>query len=482
MAKRVFPMLCALISTLSAASLLLYGCSTGPTPVPTQDPSSIQTQAAYTVLAELTANAPAPPPATDAPTPTTPAPGEAPDPNIPVAVVPTPEAGEPAAVANYNTAIYSGPGEDYVLYATFLGGDSARVIGVSADNEWWVVSIPPAPNGQGWVSDALVTVTDAESVPIIPTPPLPPSTGITLPGAGDPQVTTLASTYVRSGPGDNYQAYGIAEAGVTGRVIGKSGDGEWWVVRLDPEKVGAGFGWVEAVYTSASNVDSVQTIETPEVPISVPPSPPSAGAATATSIEYVNVRSGPGTNYPRLGIVKPGVTGEVSGKSADGAWWQVKVPEQYSIDGYGWVTASIVLTQNTENVPVVEAPPPPPTLEPTPPVGGPAGCSVAAQDPLDGTVIGPSIRFDTTWVLQNIGESEWNKDEVSIRYAGAVNNEPLHLGLDTHDLIISVQPGWTYNFSQPMISASNPGIYGELWEMIRNDEVICQIYVYIEVK
>lgn len=471
-----------LLVSLVVASLLLYGCNAGQTPAPTQDTASVQTQAAQAVLADLTANAPAPPAATAAPTPTISPPGMTPDSSIPVAVVPTPAPGEPAAVANYNTAIYSGPGEDYVLYATFLGGSIARVIGISADNQWWVVSVPPAPNGWGWVSEAWVSVADAESVPIIPTPPLPPSTGISPPGAGDPQVTTLGSTYVRSGPGANYQAYGIADAGVTGLVIGKSEDGAWWVVRLDPEKVGAGFGWVQAVYTSASNVDDVQTIETPDAPISIPPSAPSTGAATATSIEYVNVRSGPGTNYPVLGVVKTGVTGEVSGKSADGAWWQVKIPEQHSLDGFGWVSASYVFTQNIENVPVVEAPPPPPTLEQKPPVGGPAGCSVAAQDPQDGTVIGPSIRFDTTWVLQNIGEAEWKKEEVSIRYAGALNNIPLHLGLDTHDLIISVKPGWTYNFSQPMISASKLGTYGELWELMRKDEVICQFYVYIEVK
>ena len=40
-----------------------------------------------------------------------------PDPNVPVAVFPTPAPGEPAAIANYNTAIFGGPGTNYVVYA-----------------------------------------------------------------------------------------------------------------------------------------------------------------------------------------------------------------------------------------------------------------------------------------------------------------------------------------------------------------------------
>ena len=39
---------------------------------------------------------------------------------------------------------------------------------------------------------------------------------------------------------DNNPAYGIAPASITGWVIGKSEDGLWWVVRLNPANVGAG--------------------------------------------------------------------------------------------------------------------------------------------------------------------------------------------------------------------------------------------------
>ena len=114
-------------------ALILNACSGAATPAPTQDTTLIQTQAAQTVVADLTQNAPPPPTQAPAPTEAAPPPGPTPDPNIPVAVVPTAAPGEPSAIANYNTTIYSGPGENYVVYATFLGGQTALVTGKSED-------------------------------------------------------------------------------------------------------------------------------------------------------------------------------------------------------------------------------------------------------------------------------------------------------------------------------------------------------------
>jgi uncharacterized protein YraI len=445
----------------------------------------LQTQAAQTVVAELTKNAPPPP--TQAPPPTAvptqaPPPGPTPDPNIPVAVVPTAAPGGPSAVANYNTAIYSGPGTNYVLYGSFLGGASATVVGKSEDGQWWAISVPVVPTGHGWVSGSWVTVSNVDSVPVLPTPPVPATVEMVPPGPDDPQATAIANVYVRSGPATNYPAYGIAPAGSTGRVIGKSEDGQWWVVRINPEKVGVGYGWVMAQYTQAKNVADVQTIQNPDTYASIPPStPPAAGVPAATATEYVNVRTGPGTNYPVLGVAPPGATAEVSGKSSDGAWWQVKIPAQYAADGYGWVSASYVTTQNTGNVPVVAAPAPPPTVETTPSAPSGTGCALVSQSPVDGTSVNVGISFNATWVLKNTGSSKWDQSEYDVRYVGAANNVQLHTGADVYDLTTTVQPGSTYNFTVGMIAPFNAGTYGEMWEIAQGSKQVCQFYVYINV-
>ncbi len=141
-----------------------------------------------------------------------PPPGPTPDPNIPVAVIPTPAPGDPAAIANYNTTIYSGPGTNYVVYATLNGGTTAKVVGKSQDGLWWAVSVPVAPTGAGWVKDGWVTVRNAANVPVLPTPPVPPTTEMVPPGPTDPQAAALVNVYIRTGPAVNYPAYGIAKA------------------------------------------------------------------------------------------------------------------------------------------------------------------------------------------------------------------------------------------------------------------------------
>ena len=199
---------------VTVLALVLSACGGAATPAPTQDTALIQTQAAQTVIADLTQNAPppptqAPPPTaapTLAPTEAAPPPGPTPDPSIPVAVVPTAAAGQPSAIANFNTTIFSGPGTNYVVYATLLGGRTVLVTGKSEDGLWWAISVPVSPDGNGWVNAGWVTVSNADGVPVLPTPPVPATVEFVAPGPDDPQVIALANVYVRTGPATNFPA------------------------------------------------------------------------------------------------------------------------------------------------------------------------------------------------------------------------------------------------------------------------------------
>jgi uncharacterized protein YraI len=465
------------VMLLAALSLVVSACSTPPaTAAPTQDVGMIQTQSAQTVVADMTKMAPPPATATAAPS------GPTPNPSIPVAVVPTADPSGPSAVANYNTAIFSGPGTDYVVYGAFVGSQTGVVVGKSEDSGWWAVSVPVAPNGYGWVAATAVTVTNADNVATLPTPPVPETTDLVPPGPSDPQATTLANTYVRSGPAANYPAYGIAPGAITATVIGKSEDGQWWAVRIDPAKVGVGYGWVSAQFVTTANTTDVQTIQNPDTYTVATPPPPASGAATGTATEYVNVRSGPGTNYPVLVLAPPGSTGEIIGKSSDGQWWQFKIATTYSSTGAGWASAQYVIAQNADNVPVVAAPPAPPTVAATavPPASG-MSCSLVSQTPADGTTYTIDTPFTTTWVLKNTGSSAWDQNNVDISYVGAYNNVQMHTGSDLYDLTSTVNTGATYNFSVSMIAPFNSGQYGEMWQVQQGSQVLCQFYVYITV-
>ena len=62
----------------------------------------------------------------------------------------------------------------------------------------------------------------------------------------------------------------------------------------------------------------------------------------------MNVRDGPGTEYDRIGGATAGEEYTITGKSADGAWWQIDFGGQT-----GWINAPFVTATDAENVPVV---------------------------------------------------------------------------------------------------------------------------------
>ncbi len=110
-------------------------------------------------------------------------------------------------------------------------------------------------------------------------------------------------------------------------------------------------------YTGAATSQPIPTV----IPPTAMPQTP-FGQVTAPA--GVNIRSGPGTNFPAVGLAPFNTTLAITGRSADSQWWVT--PIQGAPNNQGWVSASWVKTFNTSNVPVVQSPPPPPTATPAP--------------------------------------------------------------------------------------------------------------------
>lgn len=144
---------------------------------------------------------------------------------------------------------------------------------------------------------------------------------------------------------------------------------------------------------------ATQPQEEPPTPTPVPPTPtPESKPVAVVSADLVNVRSGPGTNYPRQGQVKSGTTLEIVSRNPEGDWWQVCCVKGQQV----WIFGDLVTTQgNVAGVPVaanIPTPPPTPTPRPVPPTNTPAptptpgpGCGTC-QFTLDG---GPEFFPDT---------------------------------------------------------------------------------------
>jgi hypothetical protein len=111
------------------------------------------------------------------------------------------------------------------------------------------------------------------------------------------------------------------------------------------------------------------TPTTPPTDTPVPATLPYGGAPTIVALVGLNVRSGPGTAYPVIGVLPAGQAARITGQNADGTWWQIVFPPDSG--GRGWVSsaAQYGTAYNLEGVPIVETPAPPtytPTATPQP--------------------------------------------------------------------------------------------------------------------
>lgn len=105
-------------------------------------------------------------------------------------------------------------------------------------------------------------------------------------------------------------------------------------------------------------------------PPTATPRPADTSPRVTANNSAVNLRSGPGTNYPRQGALQRGQSLPIIGRNADSSWWQVA-----TANGTRWIAASVTSASNvSDNIPIGAAPPPPqpPTATPVPAAPAPA--------------------------------------------------------------------------------------------------------------
>ncbi len=107
-------------------------------------------------------------------------------------------------------------------------------------------------------------------------------------------------------------------------------------------------------------VSDVEAEAPPAEPTPTPePTPePTPDTVTVTVLQDMNVRGGPGTNYPVVGSGPAGATSTVVGRNSDSSWVQVQYPPDSS--STGWLYAELVEVQgDPSTAPVVNVDPPP---------------------------------------------------------------------------------------------------------------------------
>ncbi len=116
----------------------------------------------------------------------------------------------------------------------------------------------------------------------------------------------------------------------------------------------------------------------PQPPTDTPTPLPTAALGTPTPLPAVaiprsdlNVRQGPGTDYPTMGTARAGQAYPITGRNAAGDWWRIEYLGQP-----GWLYAPLTETQgDVTHVPIVSELSPPLGASPTPtetPISGAA--------------------------------------------------------------------------------------------------------------
>jgi len=176
-----------------------------------------------------------------------------------------------------------------------------------------------------------------ESSPISPTIDTGPGSIIPTPVPGFPFVTANENVNIRTGPGVDYENVGILKEGENAGIIAYNNDSTWWAIRYPNPPLD--IGWVSADYvTQIGDVTIVPT--------------PAPGVPILTAAANLNIRSGPGIGFDKIGLILIGQSAEVVGVSKDSEWWAIKVP--LAQGERGWVTANFSQVGNAQDVPIIE--------------------------------------------------------------------------------------------------------------------------------
>ena len=128
--------------------------------------------------------------------------------------------------------------------------------------------------------------------------------------------------------------------------------------------------WFTTVFAGPGEVMAEGLAQMPTVDIPTVTGTPTGPMITVKSDaeqNQVNVRSGPGTYYDKVGVLLAGQQAPAKGKSVGGEWVWIEYPGVAG--GSAWIYAPLV-DLSPGNLPVVEPPPTPtplvtPTIDPT---------------------------------------------------------------------------------------------------------------------
>ncbi|MCQ3929785.1 MAG: hypothetical protein DPW16_04950 [Chloroflexi bacterium] len=241
--------------------------------------------------------------------------------------------------------VRSGPGVNYEIIGTVVGGELLPIIGRSSDGSWYNVQ---TVFGTGWVSARyLITRNEFGNAPVTE------DTVDENTYVGPVAIVNAGALNIRSGPGAGYTILGRAVGGDQFVILARDAAFLW--IQIDTD---FGEGWVNRNYiiirgdvSSLPTADATTaiTVRDPATGDTTVSTPTLIGPVAFVGTGALNIRSGPNISFSSLGSVLSTTRMPIIGQSPDRRWWKVDSPF-----GAGWVNKNYVLVEgDASNVPVV---------------------------------------------------------------------------------------------------------------------------------
>ena len=204
------------------------------------------------------------------------------------------DSGSAAKTTEY-VHLRSGPGTNYSSKGVIASGTAITVTDTS-NSEWYAVKLS---NGTtGYMFSEYISMSGGSSS----------SGSDSVPSTESTAAKVTEYVNVRSGPGTNYTSKTVIASGTSITVTDRS-NAEWYAVKLSNGMTGYIFSqYIQLSNDSSSDAGSV----------------PSTESTAAKTTEYVNVRSGPGTNYTSKTVIASGTSITVTDRS-NSEWYAVKL-------------------------------------------------------------------------------------------------------------------------------------------------------------
>lgn len=271
--------------------------------------------------------------------------GDATAPADTVSSLPVTEAETFAFVNATALNVRSGPGVNYSVIGTVVGGERLPIIGRNEDRSWYNVQTVV---GTGWVSALFVIARNEFGNAPVTTATVDTST-ITGPTA----IINTGSLNIRSGDSAAYTILGTARGGDRFQIVARNASFTWVLIHTI-----AFDGWVNRSFVLIQGDTSALPVASATAPITVTSSGGTTTSPTGTltgplafvATGELNIRSGPNIAFASIGTVLSTTRMPIVGQSVDRRWWQVQSPF-----GLGWVNKNYIRVEgDASNVPVVQ--------------------------------------------------------------------------------------------------------------------------------